>query len=56
MPYTVKKVDIWAGDILNRPGMLARVLESLTQAGAQLDFMIARRVNEQTSRLFVAPV
>ncbi len=56
MPYTVKKVDIWAGDILNRPGMLARVLESLTQAGAQLEFMIARRVNEQTSRLFVAPV
>ncbi|MCP4246575.1 MAG: ACT domain-containing protein [bacterium] len=56
MPHTVKKIDVWAGDVLNRPGMLARVLESLTQAGTQLEFMVARRVTEQSSRLFVAPV
>ncbi len=56
MPYTIKKVEVWAGDILNRPGMLARVLESLTNAGAQLEFMIARRLNEQTSRVFLAPI
>ena len=56
MPYTIKKVEVWAGDILNRPGMLARVFEALTNAGAQLEFMIARRLNEKTSRVFLAPV
>lgn len=56
MAYTIKKVDVWAGDILNRPGMLARVLEALTNAGAQLEFMIARRLNEKTSRVFLAPI
>jgi UTP:GlnB (protein PII) uridylyltransferase len=36
--------------------MLARMLESLTQAGARLEFMVARRVTERTSRVFVAPL
>ncbi len=56
MPYTINKVDVWAGDILNRSGMLARVVEALTNAGAQLEFMIARRVNDKTSRVFLAPL
>jgi predicted amino acid-binding ACT domain protein len=56
MPYTINKVDVWAGDILNRSGMLARVIEALTNAGAQLEFMIARRVNDKTSRVFFAPI
>ncbi len=56
MPYTINKVDVWAGDILNRSGMLARVVEALTNAGAQLEFMIARRVNDKTSRVFLAPI
>lgn len=56
MAYTVKKVDVWVGDIMNRPGTLARVLESLRNAGAQLEFMIARRVSDTTSRVFVAPL
>ena len=56
MPYTINKVDVWAGDILNRSGMLARVIEALTNAGAQLEFMIARRVNDKTSRVFLAPI
>ncbi len=56
MAYTINKVEVWAGDILNRPGTLARVLEALTNAGAQLEFMIARRVNEGTSRVFLAPI
>ena len=56
MPYTVKKVEVWAADILNRPGTLARVLEGLTQAGAELEFLVARRMTENTSRVFVAPL
>jgi len=56
MSYTVKKVEVWAGDIRNKPGMLARVLEALSGAGAQLEFMVARRVTSESSRVFVAPI
>ncbi|MBX3395473.1 MAG: ACT domain-containing protein [Phycisphaerae bacterium] len=56
MSYTVKKVDVWAGDVMNRPEKLARVLEALTAAGAQLEFLVARRVSQNTSRIFVAPL
>lgn len=56
MPYTINKVDVWAADIPNQPGTLARVLEGLSNAGAQLEFMIARKVNDDTSRVFVAPI
>lgn len=56
MAYTVKQVDVWAADIQNKPGMLARVLEALTIAGAQLEFMIARKATDRTSRVFVAPL
>lgn len=56
MSYTIKKVDVWAADISNRPGTLARLLEGLANAGAQLEFMIARKVSDNTSRVFVAPI
>jgi hypothetical protein len=56
MPYMIKMVEVWAADVLDRPGMLARILEALTEAGAQLEFLIARRVTEKTSRVFVAPL
>lgn len=56
MSYSIKPVDVWAVDVVNRPGRLARVLEGLAQAGAMLEFMIARRASATTSRVFVAPL
>ena len=56
MPYTIKKVEVWAADVQNRPGTLARILEGLSQVGAQLEFLVARRVSENTSRVFIAPL
>lgn len=56
MSYTVKRTTVWAGDIMNRPGMLARVLEALSTSGANLEFLIARRVSDNTSRVFVSPI
>lgn len=56
MSLKIAKVEVWAADIRNRPGMLARVLEALTNAGAQLEFIVARRVTDNTSRVFVAPL
>ena len=56
MSYVVKKVDVWAGDFVNRPGMLARTLEALTSAGAELDLVIGRQISARTSRIYVAPL
>ena len=56
MPFTINSVDVWAADIPNRSGTLARILEGLMNAGADLEFMIARRVNGNTSRVFIAPI
>ncbi len=56
MSYTVRKIEVWAGDVVNRTGMLARVLEALSQAGAELEFLVSRRVTESTARIFVAPL
>lgn len=56
MAYTINKVEVWAVDTLNRPGSLARVLEALNEAGAQLEFLVGRRITERTSRIFVAPL
>ena len=56
MAYTINKVHVWAADISNRPGTLARVLDGLSSAGARLEFMIARKVNNNTSRVFIAPI
>ncbi|MCK6482558.1 MAG: ACT domain-containing protein [Phycisphaerae bacterium] len=56
MTYRITRNEAWAGDIVNRPGMLARSLEALSLAGASLEFLIARRVNEDTSRVFVSPL
>lgn len=56
MAYEISKVDVWAADIANQAGTLARLLEQLSGAGANLEFMIARKVDEGTSRVFVAPI
>jgi hypothetical protein len=56
MPVKLSKVDVYAADIMNRPGMLARILEALALGGANLEFVIARRVTANTSRVFVAPL
>lgn len=56
MAYSISKVEVWAGDIPNQAGTLAKVLEQLHNAGANMEFMIARKVDDNTSRVFFAPV
>lgn len=56
MSYKISKVDVWAADIPNRAGTLSGVLESMSDSGAMLEFMIARKLNNRTSRVFVAPI
>ena len=43
MPYDVKKLDVWTGEIDDRVGGLASKLEPLAQAAVDLQFLVARR-------------
>lgn len=43
MAYAIKKVDVWAAEIDDRPGGLADKLEALANAGASIEFIIGRR-------------
>lgn len=58
MELTVERVDVWAASIKDEPGGLSSKLKGLAQAGADLDFVIARRAPEKsgTGVVFVTPL
>jgi hypothetical protein len=58
MDLLVERVDVWAATIEDRPGGLAQALDTLRQAGADLQFIIARRAPEKPGSgvVFVAPL
>ena len=47
MAYSVKKIEVWTGDISDRVGGLAAKLASLAEAKADLTFVVARRQPHQ---------
>jgi hypothetical protein len=58
MAVLVERVDVWAASIQDEPGALATKLELLAEAGADLDFAIARRAPDKpgTGVVFVTPI
>ncbi|HKY07926.1 MAG TPA: amino acid-binding protein [Candidatus Binatia bacterium] len=58
MAYTVKKVDVWAGEIADRPGGLASTLSAMSKAGASIEFVVARRAADKpgTGVVFLTPI
>jgi len=58
MAYTVKKVDVWAGEIADSPGGLAEKLTALSNAGANFEFLVSRRAPDKpgTGVVFLAPI
>ena len=58
MALKVTRVDVWAASIEDQPGGLAVKLEELAAAGAQLEFVVARRAPDQpgTGVVFVTPL
>jgi len=58
MALTASRVDIWAGSIEDKPGGLAAVLQPLAEAGAKLEYVMARRSPEKkgTGVVFVTPI
>jgi hypothetical protein len=58
MDLLVERVDVWAAAIPDKPGGLAGVLATLRDAGADLQFIIARRTpgTPETGVVFVTPL
>ena len=58
MKLKVSRTDTWAATIDDRPGGLADKLAALAAAGANLEFIIARRAPEQRGSgvVFVTPL
>ena len=58
MALTVERVDVWAASIKDQPGGLAEKLAPLAKAGADLEFVIARRAPDKpgTGVVFVTPL
>jgi hypothetical protein len=52
----VEHVDVWAATIEDKPGGLANVLAELREAGADLQFIIARRAESGKGVVFVTPL
>ena len=58
MALLISREDVWVAAIEDRPGALAAKLAILAEAGAQLEFLIARRAPEKpgTGVVFITPV
>ncbi|MGC9455046.1 MAG: ACT domain-containing protein [Phycisphaerae bacterium] len=59
MAVKVSRVNVWAAGMEDRPGALAEKLDALSQAGANLEFVIARRTHAGEKGggvVFVAPL
>ena len=58
MPLEIRKVQVWSGEIPDRPGAAAASLERLARSGADLEFVFTRPnpKKPETSVIFVAPI
>jgi len=56
MAFEIGRVDIWVGELPDRPRALMKKLEVLSKAGANLEFVIARPDNRGKAVVFMAPL
>ena len=58
MDQIIERVDVWSASMADKPGGLSKILKGLYEAGADLDFIIARRAPENpgTSVVFLTPL
>jgi len=58
MALQIHKVQVWSGEIPDRPGAAAAKLELLARAGADLEFIFTRPhpSKSDTSNIFLAPI
>jgi hypothetical protein len=58
MALQIRRVQVWSGEIPDRPGAAAAILELLVRAGADLEFIFNRPHPHkgETSVIFLAPI
>jgi hypothetical protein len=58
MSLAIRRIQVWCGDIPDRPGAAAAKLEHLARAGIDLEFVFTRpsRSQPDVSVLFIAPI
>jgi len=58
MEHLVQKEEVWVATMEDKPGTLAHKLAGLTDAGVDLDLVIARRTHDKPSKgvVFVTPI
>jgi hypothetical protein len=58
MALQMHKVQVWSGEIPDRPGAAAAKLEILAHAGADLEFVFTRPIPDKKDnvRIFLAPL
>ena len=58
MALDVSRVDVWAAGMQDKPGALAAKLAALADAGAEIEFIIARRAPDKrgTGVVFLTPL
>src|SRR5436305_12497271 len=58
MTLAIRRVQVWSGEIPDRPGAAAGKLEQLARAGTDLEFVFTRpsRCDREASVLFLAPI
>ena len=58
MDLITERVEVWAAGIEDKPGSLANVLTGLREAGADLNFILARREPGQSGQsvVYVTPL
>ena len=56
MAYTIDRVNVFSGSVKDQPGGLAALLAPLSDAGANLEFVFARRDKAYKGLVFLAPI
>jgi hypothetical protein len=58
MPFQIRRVQVWSGEISDRPGAAAAKLAHLARAGTDLEFIFTRPNPQKsgTGVLFLAPI
>ena len=58
MDLLIDRVDVWAASTVDKPGGVSGILNGLYEAGADLDFVIARRAPDEPGKgvVFLTPI
>jgi hypothetical protein len=56
MHYTIERINVRVATLDDKPGALGAALAPLAEAGANLEFVLARRAERGKALVFVAPI